>query len=112
MPFMRTSQSAQQTCCSISCSASKSGSPRRRFPGEVMLELCCQSLQVQSFLQLWRLREACRTHDRLNVLLPFLQRFQIGQPNPRRGDFGMVSPIAAGPVFPAAVAPEGGAQHP
>ena len=77
-----------------------------------MLELCCQSLQVQSFLQLWRLREACRTHDRLEVLLPFLQRFQIGQPNPRRGDFGIVSPIAAGPVFFAAVAPEGGAQDP
>ena len=57
-----------------------------------MLELCCQSLQVQSSLQLWRLREACRTHDRVDVLLHFLQRFQIGQPNPRRGniDFGMV----------------------
>ena len=77
-----------------------------------MLALCCQSLQVQSFLQLWRLREACRTHNRVDVLLHFLQRFQIGQPNPRRGNFGMVLPIAAGPVFPAAVAPEAGAHHP
>ena len=38
------------------------------------------------------------------VLLNFLQRFQIGQPKrpiPRRGDVGIVLPVAAGPVCPA-----------
>ena len=39
------------------------------------------------------------------VLLNFLQRFQIGEPKrpiPRRGDVGIVLPVAAGPGFPAA----------
>ena len=42
------------------------------------------------------------------VLLNFLQRFQIGQaktPIPRRGDVGIVLPVAAGPAFP--VVPNG-----
>lgn len=56
--------------------------------------------------------EPKRTAD---VLLNFLQRFQIGQPKtpiPRRGDVGVVLPVAAGPVFSAAVAPERGVQDP
>ena len=39
------------------------------------------------------------------VLLNFLQRFQIGEPKrpiPRRGDIGILLPIAAGPAFSAA----------
>ena len=38
------------------------------------------------------------------VLVNFLQRFQIGEakrPIPRRGDVGIVLPVAAGPAFPA-----------
>ena len=47
------------------------------------------------------------------VLLNFLQRFQIGEPKrpiPRRGDVGRVLPVAAGPAFSAV--PENGVEKP
>ena len=47
------------------------------------------------------------------VLLNFLQRFQIGEPKrpiPRRGDVGIVLPVAAGPAFDAV--PENGVKKP